>query len=119
MSDDNDTPEYGVPNLRTADGERKPVDHEFTFRGDDIKIQFVPPSVTELDDLQGLGEEVDDREFARRLQEHIVKPEIDPDDITERELLAYQYGIMDYNLGSGFAGALADALEGRGGDSGN
>lgn len=89
--------EYGLAGRRDNEGNRKPVEHEFEWKGQPVTIKLLPPTVSEAEEYEDLGEEVGAGEMADIVGNHIVKPEFeDASDMTVEELQAYVMGIMDY-----------------------
>lgn len=116
--------DYGIAGLRDSDGERKPVEHTTDWNGDEVTVKFVPPTITEVDDLEELlnQEDLTPKEIQGPLNEYLVEPSI-PDDQewTLPEFNCYIGAIYEWSMGDGdgAAGAVADELEERDGDEGN
>jgi hypothetical protein len=114
--------EYGLPDVRDPDsGELQAVDHSYTFDGQDVTIQLVPPTISQFEEYEQMGTDVDVDELFVVVDEHLVKPEIDRKDATVRELTCYLQGIIDYGVGGGsnFMQGVRRELEERDGGPGN
>jgi hypothetical protein len=112
--------EYGLPNLRDDEtGDLKPVTHTFTFDGDEVTIKFIPPTLAVTEEYAELGDRLDDETTAKMLSDILIEPDLAPDEFTQRELIAYPQGLKEWNLGRDLSEALTEALESRGGGSGN
>ena len=111
--------EWGLTSERNSDGDRKAVEHEYEYQGEDVKIKLLPPTVSELEEYEELGEDTDTSELAEIVDRHIVKPEVD--DPTIRELLCYVEGIASYGASGGndFVAEARKELEERADESGN
>jgi hypothetical protein len=105
--------EYGLPDVRDKDGELQAVDHTYDWNGDEITIKLVPPTISEFEEYQDLGEDASSEELMPAVEDHLVKPEIDGDP-TMAELLCYVNGIVDYCTGnSGYAEEVREELDER------
>lgn len=114
--------EYGLPSVRDKDGELQAVEHEFEWDGDNITIKLLPPTITEQERYEQLGEDADAERLREIIDKHLVKPEIpDDEDLTGRELTCYLEGIVDYSVGGGSAlrQEVAEELERRQDTQGN
>jgi hypothetical protein len=107
--------DYGLPDLRDKDGELQEAEHTYQWDGQEITIKLIPPTISEYDEYVSLGEDADESELRRIVDDHLVKPDIPEDeDLTMRELLCYTQGIVAYCRGSsGIAAEIRDELEER------
>lgn len=111
--------EYGITKERDSEGNRKPVDHTFLFNNEEITIQILPPTISQVEDLEELEGKEDPSvsELMQTFGEFIVKPDVDEPTITEAN--AFAEGILDYiEGGTNLSEAAQEELETRG-DSGN
>lgn len=111
--------DYGITKERDSEGNRKPIDHTFEFGGEEVTIQIMPPTISEVEELEQLEneDEIDASRLNEMLSEFIIKPEVD--DPTMKEANAFAEGLMDYvSGGTELAQAAQEELESRGG-SGN
>lgn len=116
MSDD--TTRYGLPSVRDRDGNLKPVDYTFTYRGEEVTVRIVPPTAAEVDQYESLDDPTATH-LAEIVCNHIVKPDYDdPEELTMAEITCYSQGILTFHGGDG-ADELADALDERLGETGN
>jgi hypothetical protein len=108
--------EYGLPSTRDKDGELQPVDHSYQWDGDEVTIKLIPPTISEFEEYESMGEETGSSELRDIIDKHLVKPAIPEDeDLTMRELLCYVEGIVDYSEGSSdeYAEEVQEELEQR------
>lgn len=101
--------DYGLATPRNSDGSPKPTDYTYEYDGDDIMIKLIPPTFTDMEAYQNLGADASGDELRGILDDHIVKPETDPEDMTMREVNCYIYGIKQY--GSGGTDQMQQAIE--------
>ena len=114
--------EYGLPSVRDKDGELQAVDHTFEWDDDEITIRLLPPTITEQERYEELGEDANAERLREIIDRHLVKPEIPEDeDLTGRELTCYLEGIVDYSVGGGsdLRQQVSEELERREGAQGN
>lgn len=105
--------EYGITKERDSDGNRKPVDHTFEFDGDEITIQLMPPTISEVEEFEEFGDDMPASKLKEIFNRHILKPDVEDPTITE--LTAYVQGLVDYaNGGTELADAAKEELEARG-----
>jgi hypothetical protein len=112
--------EYGLPGHRDNDGNRKPVDYTFEWNGDDVSIRILPPTLSEMDYIEQLPEDVDPDTLRDAIIDILVEPELD-DNPTTTEIFAYMVGIQQYAYsgGSPIAQEAREELDRRGDDAGN
>lgn len=114
--------DWGLPSQRDSDGKLRPVEHEYEYQGESVKIKLFPPTVSQLEGYEEFGDETGVSELADVVGEHIVKPEIeDPSELTIRELMCYVQGIIDFGAsgGSDFVEDAREELEARQDGEGN
>lgn len=106
--------QYGLPGIRENDGSRKKVDHTFEWDGQEVTIRLIPPTISQHEEYEELGEEATAGQLASILDRHLVKPDVG-DDPTARELFCYLEGIIDYGVGGGgeLGDEVRDELEAR------
>lgn len=111
--------EYGLPDTRDSEGERKAVEHTYDWNGREVTIKLLPPTISEQQEYEQLGDEADAEELAAILDTHLVEP--DHDDYTTREMLCYIEGIVDYGVGGGgeVAHEVREEIDARKGTAGN
>ena len=111
--------EWGLTSERNSKGERKPVEYEYEYQGEEVRVKLLPPTVSELEEYEELGEDTGAGELAEIVDKHIVKPEVD--DPTIRELFCYVEGIVSYGASGGndFVAEARKELEERADESGN
>jgi hypothetical protein len=114
--------EYGLPSVRDKDGELRPVEHTYEWGGEEVTIKLLPPTISQQERYEELGEDVDVERLREIVDTHLVKPDI-PDDesLTSRELFCYLEGIVDYSVGGGdgMAAEVQAELEKRNEAQGN
>lgn len=105
--------EYGISDERDSEGNRKAVDHTYTYQGREIKIQLLPPTISEVESFEDFGDDMPVSKLRDIFNKHILKPDIE--DPTIKELMAYVHGLVDYgNSGTDLAQAAQEELELRG-----
>lgn len=92
--------EYGIPDIRDADGSLKGVDHTFAWSGQEITIKHIPVTLSEQQEIESKGEEIDIAEMEHFLDDKLVKPEVD-DEWAIAEVMCYFEGIVDFATGGG------------------
>ncbi|WP_089650089.1 hypothetical protein [Halobacterium hubeiense] len=112
--------EYGLPGHRDSDGNRQPTDHTFEWDGDEVTIRLLPPTLSEVDAIENLPEDVDPETLRETISEPLVEPEL-AEDPTMPEVMVCMTGIMDYayNGGSQLVREARSELDDREGDAGN
>jgi len=90
-------PDYGLPTQRDAEGNLQAVEHTFEFDDQEVAIKLVPPTFTQLEAYEDMGENVSTDELRTIIDEHLVKPDHNPGEMTVREVQCYVQGIVDYN----------------------
>lgn len=114
------TSQYGIPDLRDEEGGLREVDHTFQWNNSDVTIRITPPTIGQIEKYQRLGDEAEPEEIKDVLKDHLVKPEVDYNDLTATEMLCYATGIMDHVSGGstgGLSSAVKEELEARRGES--
>lgn len=113
--------QYGLPGVRNAEGQLQAVDHTFDFDGDEIVIKLYPPTISEFERYEDMGSDVDIDELFDIVDKHLVKPEIEREGMTSRELMCYLQGIVDYGIGGGnqFMRQVQQELDEREATAGN
>lgn len=86
--------EYGLPSRRDNDGNRVATEYAYTWQGEEITIKMLQPTVAEAEQYEELGDDVKPSKMAEIVNKHLVKPEIDADDMTVEELMCYAEGIF-------------------------
>lgn len=113
---------YGLSGLRDKDGNRQTVEHSYEWGGDEITIKLDPPTVSQQEAYEDLGEEAGAGELRDVLDEHLVEPSIpDDEEWTMRELLCYVNGIVDFSNGGApdVIDEVRDELDQRADGAGN
>lgn len=114
--------EYGLPSQRDSEGQLKGVDHTYEWDDEEVTIQLIPPTISQFEEYEDLGEETGAGELSEIVERHVVKPKISDTNLTARELLCYVQGIMHYSTGDSGAGLSEDIqeeLDAREGGRGN
>lgn len=112
--------EYGLPNRRDSEGNRKAQEHSYEWNGQEITIKIIPPSVAQAEEYEALGDDIAPTEMAEIVNKHVEKPQIEAEDMGMDELLCYAEGIFDYVQGGDDFEAAVDAeLEQRESGEGN
>lgn len=113
--------DYGLPTPRDSKGDLKGVDHTYEWDGQEVTIKLVPPTISQQEEYEELGEETTADELTEIIDRHLVEPDTSEIDITARELFCYVEGIVDYSIGGGsdLADEVQEELERRQGESGN
>lgn len=110
--------DYGLPEARDSEGKLQAVDHTFEFDGDEVTIKLVPPTKGDIEEYEQMDADVSASQIADVLDKHLVKPDLDPEEMTGRELNCYVEGIFDYSTGGGdFHEAVQAELEKRAGEA--
>lgn len=113
--------EYGLPTKRDDEGNLEPVDHEFEWGDQTVTLKLIPPTISQQEEYENLGEETGSDELLEILEEHLVEPDPTDYDLTAREMLCYVNGIVDYSVGeaTGMAGDIRAELDARQDAGGN
>ena len=111
--------EWGLPSERDSNGNLRAVEHEYEYQGEDVKIKLYPPTVSQLEEYEELGDDTSATELADIVDQHLVKPDVD--DPTIQELFCFVQGIVDYGAAGGtdFVQDAREELEKRQSDEGN
>jgi hypothetical protein len=113
-------PEYGLPSQRDAEGNLQAVEHTFEFDDQEVTIKLVPPTFTQLEEYEDMGENVSTDELRTIIDKHLAKPDLKPGEMTVREVECYVQGIVDYDAaGSDLAQAAQEELAERESAPGN
>lgn len=91
--------DYGLPIARDDDDNPEAVDFEYEWGGADVKIKLIPPTLEQIQQFrqQARADGGDALEQARELiDDHVVKPAIPKDKLTEREANCFLDGILAY-----------------------
>jgi len=99
--------DYGLPGHRDSEGNLKPTDHTFDWNGQDVTIRILPPTLSQIDEIENLPEDVSADVMEEHLTDIVVKPEVE--DMTVPEMNAFIQGVMDY----AYSGGTALAQEAR------
>ena len=94
-------PEYGIPDIRDADGDLKGVDHTYEWNGHEVTIKHVPVTISEQQDIEAQGADVDVEYMQDFLDDHLVKPAAPAGDWSLAEVLCYFEGMIDFASGGG------------------
>lgn len=107
--------EYGLQGLRDEDGELKTQEHTYEWGDQEVTIKLKPPTITQQEEYEELGEDTEAGDLRDIMNQHLVEPQVDEEDLTMRELMCYLEGIMDYSVGeaTGMAGDVQEELEAR------
>ena len=107
--------EYGLPGFRDSEGNRKPQEHSYQYKDQPVNIRLIPPTVSEIEEYEDMGEDVGREKLQDVFDRHVLKPEVsDVGELTIDELKAYVQGIIDYAQdGNDLAVAARDELEDR------
>lgn len=107
--------EYGLAGFRDKDGNLQPVEHSYSWNGEEITIKFRPPTIAEQEELENLDDDAGASELEAVLDRHMVKPQIpDGGSWTTREMWAYLQGIMQHSIGeAGIGEDLDEAIADR------
>lgn len=110
--------EYGLAGLRDKDGELQTVEYSFEWSGQEITLKIRPPTLSEQQALEDLGDDASADELQTILDRHIVKPDV-AGDYTTREMWAYVEGLMRFSMGedNDLADQVANELDARQSDS--
>lgn len=101
--------QYGIPNLRDADGQLKGVDHTYEWNGQEITIKHIPITSSEQQEIESHGRDIDVEVMQNLLDKKIVKPEVEGE-WSLAEILCYFEGIVDF-AGGGGGEVMAQARE--------
>lgn len=102
--------EYGLTSLRDADGELQAVDHSYEWGGQEVTIKFVPPTLSQQEQLEDLDDDAAADKLEELLDRHMVKPSVPENESwTAREMWCYITGIMRWSMGED--GGLGEELE--------
>lgn len=94
--------EYGLPTQRTGDDTTPdPIDHEYEWKGETVKIKLVPPTLGQAKKYENLEEDAGIEDLEEMIDEHIVKPDIPAADMTMEEINCYTEGIFDHSNDGG------------------
>lgn len=112
--------EYGIPDIRDADGSLKGVDHTYMWNGKEVTIQHVPITLSEQQEIENQGSEIDIEVMEEFLDEKIVKPEVEGD-WSLAEVMCYFEGIVEFATGGGgdVMQQAREELERRASEEGN
>lgn len=114
--------EYGLSGFRDKDGKRQTVEHTYTWDGQEVTIKLDPPTISQQEEYEQLGEEADSERLREIVDRHVVEPSIPEDEEwTTREVMCYLEGIINFSVGGGgeMGEAIRDEIEARGGTPGN
>lgn len=91
---------YGIPNIRDEEGKLKGIDHTFDWNNQDITIKHKPLTVTEQQEIEEQGENVEVEYMQELLNKKMVQPSIEGD-WSLAEVICYFEGIVDFATGGG------------------
>jgi hypothetical protein len=112
--------DYGLPTVRDEQGDLQAVEHTFDYAGQEVTIKLVPPTISQQEEYEEMGEDVDADALRELLDEHLVEPDVSAaEDLTMREVMCYVEGIVDYSTGGGMAADVREELEQRDRSGGN
>lgn len=112
--------DYGIPDIRDADGSLKGVDHTFHWNGKEVTIRHVPITLSEQKEIEGQGTDIDIEVMEDFLDEKIVKPEVEGE-YALAEVMCYFEGIVDFATSGGgdVMQQAREELERRASEEGN
>lgn len=94
--------QYGLTGIRDEEtGEVDTDEFVFEWDGQEVRLELVPPTLTQQENYEGLGSDVEVEQLREIVERHVVKPEEPPDDWTLREVSCYLEGIMRYSAQGG------------------
>lgn len=114
--------EYGLPDIRDADGELQAVEYSYEWNGHELTIKFRPPTLSEQERLEGLDDDAGADELESLLNDHMVKPSVPEDSSwTAREMWAYVTGLIKWASGDDddLAQEVQEEIDERSGGEGN
>lgn len=110
--------QYGLTGRRDNDGNRKAIEHSYEWNGEEVTIKLIPPTVSEAEEYEALGDDVSPTEMESIIDDHLEKPVIN--DMTVEELQCYAKGIFSaVSEADDFAQSVDEELDKRSADSGN
>lgn len=112
--------QYGLPDARDRDGRLRPVDYEFDWKGQSIRVKFLPPTATEVSEWEEMGEDMSPSQMADVLDDKLIQPEIERPYSLE-ELVCYvraiaQYAMEDSDIAEEVDAELAERSTGHQGN---
>lgn len=103
--------QYGLPEARNPDGSLKAVEHTFEWGGQDVTIKLTPPTDSQVQEYEALGDEASMDELRKIVDRHVEAPQYD--EYTMRELNCFITGIMDHAAGGEMGEAIQAEIEAR------
>lgn len=114
---------YGLPTPRDGENNLLPQDHSYEWNGQEVKIKLIPPTISQLEQYQNLGDDVEVDALRDIVDTHVEEPlkskGLNAGDLTVREVNCYVEGIIDYgDTGGKKMEEVREAIEEREGRSG-
>lgn len=100
--------QYGLSGERDEEGNIKTADHTFEWDGQEVTIKLKPPTLSQYEEYEDLGDDASVDEMETIVDRHVIEPDIPATDMTLREVQCYIEGIIDYGMNGG--GNLADQV---------
>lgn len=93
---------YGLPDARDPEtGDLQAVEHEYDWNNETVTIKLVPPTLSQMQQYEELGDDIDIERLEDIVDTHIEEPSRSANEMTLREVTCYIEGVVDYGAGDG------------------